>query len=270
VDVAAPGVDIYVTMPTYHVEFNGLLGLSQNFDYVSGTSFSCPLVSGIAGLLLSKNPQLTPYQIKAIICDNVDPYISDVYIGTGRANAHKALQSCNPPHTPSIRGETSGKSGEEHEYTFSALDPDGHNVTYCIDWGDHTEEVCIGPFPSGEEATAIHSWDKDGTYIIRVKSKDIYELESEWATLEVSMPKNKENSPVGGPWFIRGTFKYLDEDEDYIYVRAFHATIWGIGVRYRLLLPQIKLSKPFYGFLYKGFLPLPGIGICREWDYVET
>jgi hypothetical protein len=35
-----------------------------------------------------------------------------------------------------------------------------------------------------------HSWNKCGTYTIRVKAKDIHNIESGWALLEVSMPKS--------------------------------------------------------------------------------
>jgi subtilisin family serine protease len=191
VDVSGPGVDIFTTMPTYQVTYNLWLGLNKNYDYLSGSSFSAPITAGIAGLLLSKNPQLTPDQVKAIICDNVDPYISDVYIGTGRVNAYKALQSCNTPNKPSIEGESSGKAGEDYEYSFMATDLDGHNITYFIDWGDNTSIETFGPSPSGLQVKVSHTWDEQGNYMIKAKTKDIYELESDWATLEVSMPKNR-------------------------------------------------------------------------------
>ena len=83
-----------------------------------------------------------------------------------------------------------------------AIEPDGQNINFCIDWGDSTNEEFIGPFNSGEEITAMHSWAEEGTYIIRVKSIDIYNLESEWATFEVSMPKTKSLN-VFNPWLLR-------------------------------------------------------------------
>jgi hypothetical protein len=96
-----------------------------------------------------------------------------------------------PPLAPNIDGPTSGAVGKEQEYVFEAIDPDGDDVSYCIDWGDNSSEVCIGPFPSGTEQTSSHTWDEEGTYIIRAKTKDIHGAESDWAYLEVSMPKNK-------------------------------------------------------------------------------
>ncbi len=189
-------------MPTYDVSYMEYFGFNYGYEYVSGTSFSGPQVAGIAALLLSKNPTLNPDQVKAIICDNVDPYVSDVYIGTGRANAYKALTSCNSPNTPSINGPNTGKPGENYEYIIMAIDLDDQNITYCIDWGDNTNEEIIGPFTSGEEVTVMHSWVEEGTYIIRVKSIDIYNLESDWTTLEVSMPKTKSLN-VFNPWISR-------------------------------------------------------------------
>ena len=96
-----------------------------------------------------------------------------------------------PPETPDINGETNGKVGTTYTYTFVATDSDGDEVYYCIDWGDGTPEVCIGPYASGTEATATHKWTTKGTYIITVKAKDVYNAESDWATLEVTMPRSK-------------------------------------------------------------------------------
>jgi subtilisin family serine protease len=92
VDIAAPGHYIISTMPAYHVMMNDPPYLyKQNYSFGSGTSFSCPMVAGVAGLLLSKDQSLTPDEIKALLCENVDPYNSTQYIGTGRLNAQKAL-----------------------------------------------------------------------------------------------------------------------------------------------------------------------------------
>ncbi|THD66617.1 peptidase S8 [Robertkochia marina] len=55
VDIFAPGVDIFSTLP------------DNNYDTRSGTSMAAPVVSGVAALLLSYFPQLTPEEIKTII-----------------------------------------------------------------------------------------------------------------------------------------------------------------------------------------------------------
>jgi pyrrolidone-carboxylate peptidase len=94
----------------------------------------------------------------------------------------------NPPEAPKIDGPTNGTAGKEYNYTFSARDPEGHDIYYCIDWGVG-EEICIGPLASGEKLTLAHVWHKQGTYTIRAKARDVFGSESEWSTLEVSMPK---------------------------------------------------------------------------------
>jgi len=46
-------------------------------------------------------------------------------------------------------------------------------------------------YESGEEIKLSHSWNEQKDYTIRVKAKNEYGSESDWTTLEISMPKNK-------------------------------------------------------------------------------
>lgn len=81
VDLAAPGVSIYSTLP------------GGGYGYMNGTSMATPHVSGAAALLLSANSSLTPVQLKDIILSTVDP-VSDLdgMVATGgRLNVAKAL-----------------------------------------------------------------------------------------------------------------------------------------------------------------------------------
>jgi PKD repeat protein len=100
----------------------------------------------------------------------------------------------NPPNTPTITGTVSGEAGEEYDYTFNSVDPDGDNVQFYIEWGDGNEWTEF--LGSGEDITISHTWNAEDDYTIRAKAKDINGAESDWATLEVSMPKNKAiNTP---------------------------------------------------------------------------
>ena len=73
------------------------------------------------------------------------------------------------------------------------MDVDGDNVFYYVVWGDtYWEgwwEGWIGPYSSDEKVILENSWVEDGNYTVRVKAKDIYGDESDWAKLDVSMPK---------------------------------------------------------------------------------
>jgi thermitase len=81
VDVAAPGENIYSTLP------NGRYG------YMTGTSQATAFVTGIAALLLAKDPTLTPVQIKEMIMSSVDrfPQLEAKLVTGGRVNAYGAL-----------------------------------------------------------------------------------------------------------------------------------------------------------------------------------
>lgn len=100
----------------------------------------------------------------------------------------------DPPEKPDTPdGETTGSPGETYLYSTSTVDPDGDKVYYMWDWGDGNYSSWLGPFVSGETATASYSWSEKGTYSIRVKAKDIFDEESDWSDpLSVSMPKNQE------------------------------------------------------------------------------
>ncbi len=71
-------------------------GISGNYDCMQGTSMACPVTSGLCGLILSANPDLTPEELTAILkstCDNVDSENADFIdsIGSGRINAFAAV-----------------------------------------------------------------------------------------------------------------------------------------------------------------------------------
>ena len=97
----------------------------------------------------------------------------------------------NPaPLPPDIDGPANGEPNKVYVYKFSAVDPNGDDVFFYIDWGDDTYEEWIGPFDSGVEGSATHSWDEEAVYVIKVKAKDTHGAESEWSTFKVSLPVN--------------------------------------------------------------------------------
>ena len=98
------------------------------------------------------------------------------------------------PYPPNVDGQTNGQVGVEYEYTFSSDDPDGDNLSYYVDWGDGTNSGWLGPYISGVQASANHSWNQKGTYIIKVKAKDVHGAVSDWGSLTVTIPKNQAQS----------------------------------------------------------------------------
>jgi thermitase len=90
-DVSAPGVGILSTMPTYST-YLSTHGYKLNYDALSGTSMATPMVAGIAGLVRSRNPNLTATQTKGIIIATAgDGKSWSPELGFGLVNARLAV-----------------------------------------------------------------------------------------------------------------------------------------------------------------------------------
>jgi len=45
--------------------------------------------------------------------------------------------------------------------------------------------------PSGTMVNRSHKWWFEGSYSVKVKAKDIHDAESDWGTLEITVPKSR-------------------------------------------------------------------------------
>ena len=94
--LAAPGADIFLPAP------------DGKYQMTSGTSFSAAYVSGIAALVLERNPALKPNEVRAILektaRDLGAPGRDDLF-GAGEANAYAAVTAAIGPASVPVAAE---------------------------------------------------------------------------------------------------------------------------------------------------------------------
>jgi hypothetical protein len=97
VDVSAPGTDIYSTWDTRDPKPGFLLAGDQgNYNIISGTSMSAPLVAGLVGLMKAVRPDLTPDEVEALLKGTARDLGSpgaDPQFGAGVINAAAAVNA---------------------------------------------------------------------------------------------------------------------------------------------------------------------------------
>lgn len=84
-----------------------------------------------------------------------------------------------PPDTPEQpNGPTSGSTMVDYTFSTMTSDPEDEDIYYMWDWGDGNFSEWLGPYTSGETIETENSWGCEGTYMVRVKAKDINDAES--------------------------------------------------------------------------------------------
>jgi len=102
---------------------------------------------------------------------------------SGWSIAFSATITSNPPNAPTQpSGPAAGLTNNSYNYSASATDSDGDQVYYWFDWDDGSNSGWLGPYNSGQAASAGHAWADPGTYNVTVKAKDEYDEESGWST----------------------------------------------------------------------------------------
>jgi len=86
-----------------------------------------------------------------------------------------------PPTKPILDGPDEGVYNQELTFTAVTTEPDGEQVFYLFDWGDGNYSDWLGPYDSSVTIEATHSWPGMGSYLVKVKAKDINSANSEWS-----------------------------------------------------------------------------------------
>jgi subtilisin family serine protease len=101
--VAAPGVDLFLPAP------------EEKYQITSGTSFAAAYVSGLAGLMLERNPALKPEELRTILMktarDLGSPGRDDLF-GAGEADAFAAVSAVSIAPVAAITSPPASAAGE--------------------------------------------------------------------------------------------------------------------------------------------------------------
>jgi hypothetical protein len=189
VDLAAPGY-VYTT------------SMAGGYTNASGTSFSAPIVAGVAALVMSANPGLTGPQVQDIIKRAADDFGSpgwDSSYGWGRVNAARAVSAAGggtvtPDSTPPTVGIASPAAGATVSGTVSVSVSAGDNVGVAsvnlnVD-GVSVGTATASPYSFSWNSTTVG----DGTHTLTATARDAAGNTGTSAALTV----NVNNAPPPG------------------------------------------------------------------------
>lgn len=162
VDISAPGENIYSTIP------------NTSYGNMSGTSMATPLVAGLAGLMLSKNPYMSQTQVlncissSAVNINALNPsYVGQ--LGAGRIDAFAAMNcAAAAPGSPPVADFFANKQvtcplNNINFYDASILYPTSWSWTF------------QGGTPATSTSSApVVSWATAGTYSVSLTATNLY------------------------------------------------------------------------------------------------
>ncbi|MBT2756687.1 S8 family serine peptidase [Mesobacillus foraminis] len=184
IDFAAPGIDIYSTVA------------GGKYNTMDGTSMAAPQVSGVAALVLSKNPLLSPAEVESILKNSSVDLGSkgrDNYYGYGRIDAYRALQKTPSPVSVTA-GKTFNMSGSNRTY-ISVTAKKGSTVSMYV---QNSKGTTIKTLVKNKKSTGSKisaSWDGkqdngtyagDGSYKIVAKATNGRETASKSTAIKVA------------------------------------------------------------------------------------
>jgi subtilisin family serine protease len=180
VDVAAPGVYILSTIPTF-IEPNG-------YDFFDGTSMAAPHVSGLAGLLWGYYTHFTPTQVIMTIYHYTDHIPSLLgFIGTaGRINAYRSISSLQTP--ASAASTVLSTSSISLTWVDKATGESGYLIERKPNGGVY---ALIASLPTNTSAYTDNGLVDGTRYFYRIKAVNTIPAESRSVEISNTTPLNQ-------------------------------------------------------------------------------
>jgi subtilisin family serine protease len=202
------GPNLSVTAPS-EFETTSRTSGGSDFREFGGTSQAAPVVSGVAGLILSesrdRNLGLTNDDIQHLMeqtADNVDRMNGDFdpEYGHGRVNARKALEALQPPND-AVQASHTGGSSQKVQGNYKQFFPDGG---YFVDRYEVTGHVDFqAPFQNGpplvwarERSTKALSKANPNDGIPRVKITNVTKTGFDYKTHTYYLRYNLAGVPI--------------------------------------------------------------------------
>ncbi len=141
---------------------------SETYAYYAGTSMATPHVAALAAAMLSKNPSLTPDQVKTYITGNARPLPGSCSggCGAGIIDAKKTLDAVvggSGGNVAPVANFSFTTSGLTANFTDSSTDSDGTIASRSWNFGDGTGSTVASP---------SHAYSAGGTYSVSLTVTD--------------------------------------------------------------------------------------------------
>ena len=207
IDIAAPGGETAVSG-------NGVLSTlntgtttpgSASYAFYQGTSMASPHIAGLAALMLSKSPSLTPAQVESTMKTNVRALTGSCTggCGAGVADAGKTLVALNGGGNVAPTANFSASvSGLTVTFTDSSTDSDGSIASRSWNFGDSTTSTATNPSKTysaaGTYTVTLTVTDNNGATNTKTSSVTVGSVPSFFQNLtDVTISDNTTvNSPI--------------------------------------------------------------------------